>query len=147
MRPRYENEESKKNELAIVKEVCMAWGFIPFKLPHFYQLDFALTDNKRVVRAFVEAKRRFFSFGRHPDVILSVDKVLAGFELSEALVVPFYFAVQFDDCLKVALVTRRHLQSVTIGGRKDRNDADDVELVIHIPNYCFENPWDVKVVK
>jgi hypothetical protein len=93
-------------------------------------LDYAFTRKNRVV-AFCEIKVRNYSmqqiqqFGGY---LLSVDKWLAAKSLSQVTKTPFVLVVQTNGGLYYSSFKDEFLHDgVTLGGRTDRSDWQDVE--------------------
>jgi len=139
-RPMYENKQDNANEEKIIndfKEYILTKDsslvFDHHKLPIKYKLDYALTyrDMKHVY-AFVEAKRRKVPKDKYPWLILSLQKFYA---LQDAVGVGIraFLVFEFDD--GTFFIEMRDFQSprITINGRTDRNDPDDIEPVVCIP--------------
>lgn len=99
IRPVYETEADRDNELRIAKVVAGEWGLELHRLKRFYPIDFAFfspLDGR--LQCWVEVKCR----AKHPHdhyrtVILSQHKLSIGVHLARDTHVPFHFVVEFSD--------------------------------------------------
>lgn len=133
-RPLYETTESLSEERLVAERIGEAWSCNPVKLARAYQLDFALCRDD-AVQAWAEVKVRT---KRYPTYMLSLHKWLAAVELHERTGLPALLVVQWPDLLAYcALSGLRRPLSVTMGGRRDRGDWQDMEPVVHIPLEFF----------
>jgi hypothetical protein len=125
MRPTYETEQDQSRERQIVERMCQQSGLRAVKLPQFEDVDFALLRGEQVW-GVVEIKCR----GKHyPEMFLSLKKCQA---------LRDYAASGLQS--RVIFATPEGVYSkkigplvldgwIGIGGRKDRNDPKDVEMV------------------
>lgn len=125
-RPLYETEFDRENELAVAKAVGARYGWEARKLPSRYALDFALVEGAEV-RFWLEVKCRRNARAAYPTYMLSLSKVFALLELQERTSIRSGVAVSWTDCLGVLPLPSPY--RVSIGGRTDRGDAQDVEPV------------------
>ena len=140
MRPIYETEKDRKMEQAIINELSDAWKIFYQKLPIKHRLDFALLDDKRVVTAWAEVKRRDNDSNTYETYMLSLDKYMSGMKLFKLTGLPFYLVVKFSDGLyycEVSLLSYAQL-TISFGGRTDRADAQDVEPCIYFDSNLFK---------
>jgi hypothetical protein len=128
-RPLYENQEDRNNEEAVVTEVCHVWKCSHQKLPISYKLDYALMRDQKV-NALCEIKCRNVPSDFYETIMISSLKVIAARRLSEAMNVPCLFVIRYQDDIRF-INFNEEPDSVEIGGRKDRNDAQDTEIVFH----------------
>jgi len=91
LRPKYETEEDRSGETAVLASLCRRWGCSAKKLSDRYELDYLLLKKRRG-KAWLEGYTRL------------------------------------DD------LKRFH---VSIGGRTDREDFQDIEPVAYIPTQDF----------
>lgn len=143
-RPRYENQQDLHNERTAIEKFCTPRGLSAYKIPaNDYRIDFALIDQTKQVKAFIEYKRRHFSVGKFPDVFLSLKKYKEGLTLAFCANVPFYFLVEFNNnvLMYANLGKLPSDRKITIGGRVDRGDSQDMEPVVHVPMELFLNAY------
>ena len=140
MRPVYETEKDRKVEQAIINELSDAWKIFYQKLPIKHRLDFALLDDKRVVIAWAEVKRRDNDSTTYDTYMLSLDKYMSGMQLFKLTGLPFFMVVKFSDGLyycEVSLLSYAQL-NISFGGRTDRADAQDIEPCIYFDSNLFK---------
>lgn len=133
-RPTYETQSDSDRERLVVESMAIAWGLNPIKLPKFYKQDWALAKLDKTVRAIVEVKCRTHERGRFDTLILSLDKWQALAMLSERTSTKGLLGVRYSDGIYWIVAQHQPEWKITIGGRTDRADPDDVEPVIHIPS-------------
>lgn len=130
-RQMFETKEDLQRENSIIEKVADRWHCKYIKLPIQYRLDFALIrDNK--LKAMSEIRVRNFRSDTYKTIIVSAMKRLTARSLSRELLVPSFFVVKFDDCIKY-IDFNESPDSFEVGGRtgKTRRDSDDVEIVCH----------------
>ena len=140
MRPVYETEKDRKMEQAIINELSDAWKIFYQKLPIKHRLDFALLDDKKIVTAWAEVKRRDNDSTTYDTYMLSLDKYMSGMKLFKLTGLPFYMVVKFSDGLyycEVSLLSYAQL-NISFGGRTDRGDSQDVEPCIYFDSNLFK---------
>ena len=135
-RPLYESREDRAHEQQLVTRFAGAFGRRARKLPLQYRLDYAIINERDDVLAFAEAKWRSHAFGQYPTLILSLNKVLAAMHLSSAFGRDSWLVVRWADCCGYTRITGDY--RVTILGRSDRGDWQDIEPVCHIPAQSFQ---------
>ena len=127
MRPTYETANDRSKERQIIDLVATKFGMKAVKLPQFQDIDFALMRGE-VVWGVVEVKAR----GRHyPQMFLSLHKVQALRQYAAAgLQARVIFATPSGVFAKK--VGPGEIDGwIGVGGRKDRNDPLDTEMVVH----------------
>lgn len=139
-RPQYENEASLKGEADTIFEVNKAWGVDLIKMPIKNKIDCLMKHKKSgESRAFVELKRRACKRHKYPTYMISLDKWVAGLTMEVNTGLPFILVVDWEDEIGyLKCQPAVGAINVNMGGRKDRNDAQDIEPVVHIPIYLFE---------
>lgn len=134
-RPLYETADDRLNERKIAEKIERRGRCILVKLPMCYIIDFgAMRDNKFI--AWLEVKQRYRAFGKYANCFFSLLKLMRARELNAATGLPCLFVVQFDDALVYANVLKSNGE-LQWCGRDDRNDAQDMEPVLAIPNDEF----------
>lgn len=127
MRPTYETADDRSKERQIIDLVATKFGMKAVKLPQFQDIDFALMKGE-VVWGVVEVKAR----GRHyPQMFLSLHKVQALRQYAAAgLQARVIFATPKGIFAKK--IGPLEIDGwIGIGGRTDRGDAKDQELMVH----------------
>jgi hypothetical protein len=105
------------------------------KLPISYRLDFAMFRDGKL-RGFAEVKTRNNRHDSYPTLIISLGKVMAARQLAEVSETRSVLLVQYLDGLYWCNFATPF--EVTMGGRWDRGDDDDVEPVAHFPIEAFK---------
>ncbi len=138
MRPTYENELSKADEQRISPIIERLWKCKLDKLPTKNFIDFALMRKKVGLVAYAEIKCRKNPRQQYPTFMISLEKWMHSQHIAKVSNgVPMFFIVEWTDGLYwVRQDTATY--SVGVGGRYDRNDALDVELMVFVPVDQFQ---------
>jgi len=134
-RPLYESFNDLTNEQRVAANLSTLWKADFHKLPRSYHVDWmACRDNQTV--AFAELKCRQNERLAYPTFMISLAKWMRGKELAKEAGVPFIIIVDWTDGTFFLKVQN---QPVTygFGGRKDRNDLQDMEPVVFIDTSYF----------
>lgn len=143
MRPTYETPGDRAREAAVVEAFARHYGIRTIKSPARYPVDFCVVREEsgtEVVTAFGEVKIRTNAIDTYPTFILSVGKWVEGMALAERTATRLLLVVGWDggsDVRWVDLTALTGPPRIAPGGRRDRNDADDEEPVIHLPTHVF----------
>ena len=129
MRPMYESQSDLKREEDVVKELSAHWMCDYQKLPMSYQLDYALLREGKIC-ALCEIKVRNVVSDYYGTLIISASKRLAGLQYSKMLGVPALLVVKYEDGLRFINFSEEP-DSIGVGGRTDRGDMQDTEIVFH----------------
>jgi len=143
MRRSYETQIDLDNEKSICEKIETACGMHLRKMSIKYSLDFIGFRNGKAV-AVIEVKKRHNRYSKYPTVILSLAKWNRGVEFHRVNDLKFIFCVQFDDGYFFYEYQNDDKFNVEIGGRRDRNDDQDIEPVMHIPIVRMKKLCDVK---
>lgn len=133
MRPYYESPRDLTNENS-VSSVLKEKGLDFVKMPVSYRLDFAIMRNGKVC-GFAEVKTRNNRHDKYPTLMISLGKVMAARQLSEATGTRSILFVKFLDGLYWCDFASPF--NLEIGGRKDRQDNADIEPVAHFAISAF----------
>jgi len=87
------------------------------------------------VYSVIEYKTSSYNFRDWQTFFESVHKIENCLKVAEVLKVPFYYFIQFKDCLTVAKIDRAKLPEPVIGGRTDRGRPEDLRPVYHFNIY------------
>lgn len=134
-RPFYENSTDRANEESICLLIEEYFRVQCLKLPTRYIVDRALIRSNKIV-AWAEIKDRGNTFRAYPDYTLSLHKVIYGIDLYQRTQTPFIVVVRWKDFVGWMQV-KKVPEIITIGGRVDRNDKQDVEPMAHFPLDTF----------
>ena len=133
-RPIYETPDSLKAEGDLADKVksklLPGWELV--KLPIRYRLDYAVLDDQGIIRRFYELKCRTCNMHDYFTYMLSAEKFMTAKQYIRDLGVPCSLIVRWKDMDGWANLKYCDY-SLRVGGRKDRNDSQDIEPVVHIP--------------
>ena len=130
----YETKKDLSNEVAVVERIVNALPEFEFQKisvePHSYACDYRVFKGGRYV-ANAEIKCRTVRHDCYDTYLLSTKKVLHGSDHGMKLML----VVQWTDRLGYLEITETDMPSFTcvIGGRRDRNNPNDIESVFLIP--------------
>ena len=136
-RKQYETEEDLEIERAILQEVCNQWKCEGQKLPISYHLDYALLRDDKIV-ALIEIKNRNIPSDQYETAIIPVTKRVSGNKLGNELGVPAMLVLRYQDDIKFVGFSEEPDYSA-IGGREDRGDWQDKEIVCHYARERFKS--------
>lgn len=131
-RPLYETRQHLTAERGLVALVEQRCRVTSQKLPLSYRVDSALF-RRGVLVALAEFKCRTCTREQYEDYIVSAGKVLMARQLSEMLSVPVMLIVQWTNAVGWIDIGKTSSRQCTWGGRTDRKDSQDSELLIHLP--------------
>ncbi len=136
-RPLYETQKDVDSERKVMDHITSMFrqGVLYSKLPKAYQVDYGVYDKVRRGRLLMlcEIKTRDINRNTYPDLILSAHKMHALINW-HTRGVPTRLLYRVNDGLFSYSVTDAANDLViSEGGRKDRNDWQDIEPVYHIP--------------
>jgi hypothetical protein len=128
-RPIYEKAQDRANELDVATRIAAAHSLNFCKLPRAYAADYAFLREGRCV-IVAEVKCRTNAADAYPTYMLSVLKRYSVRQLAYELHARPLLVVRFTDAL-LHINLNEEPDSIAEGGRTDRNDSQDVELVCH----------------
>lgn len=136
-RPKTELPSDRRNQDKAAAILGRVWQCDVTNLsPELYRADWAFS-RKKVITAFGEYKRRDFTFGKYPSILISAAKYWHLLDLTIKSGLPSYLVVGCDNGIyyhEVEGFTHRELH---IGGN-ERRAAYDISPVIYIPNAEFK---------
>lgn len=136
-RPLYESASDLTNEQRVAAQLSAKWKADFHKLPKSYHIDWmAYRDGKPV--CFIELKCRQNERAAYPTFMVSLAKWMHGKELAREVGVPFFIVVDWTDGTFFLNVEDQPV-SYGFGGRKDRNDEQDMEPVVFIDVSYFKD--------
>lgn len=139
MRPLYESDTDIANETQVMSTLSHKWGARFHKLPIRYHVDYAATKNG-IVAAYVEIKVRKYSMDQIDGwggYMISVAKLQTAQQLCRISKAVFCLVVQCTDGLYWIAIKDFSEFPVSITGRSDRGDAQDIEPCVLIPKSRF----------
>ena len=130
----YETGKDLENEKIVADEIALAFDMILKKMHYKMAIDYMAFDALDIhALAVIEIKRRQVCSTKYQSVILSLAKFNKGIEFYKNNDLSFIFAVKFDDGIFTYEYSPDDFFMIVFGGRKDRNDPQDIEPVVHIP--------------
>lgn len=131
-RPLYETSEDREAEHELAIQVARTWGRRALMLPRKFPVDVAFESKGRIV-SLAEIKIRTNKASAYDTYMISAHKWSTMIEFSRNLVKTVNLIVKWG-CGTVGYLTITGAEfHLGIGGRSDRNDSDDTELVAQIP--------------
>lgn len=135
-RPMYESGDDLSRERLVAKRVAEAFGMEAVKLPKSYPMDFALVLNNSV-SVLLEVKCRTCSMSQYDTYMLSLAKLAHCQQLGKTGNIGVKLAVAWS-CGTIGGIDLMSVSpTISIGGRTDRGDWQDIEPVAHIPISSF----------
>ena len=130
-RPKYESDLDRRNE-QVVADALKGIGYDLVKLPPHYRLDYVLIKDGKP-KAFVEVKARTFKMNKYDTALVNLHKVMAARALTFETNLPAFMVVLYQDALARVSFAEEFEFGFLAGGRKDRNDPMDKDLVCYFP--------------
>jgi hypothetical protein len=139
-RPFYETNENIQQEKAVADFASRKWDCSFSKLKKAYALDYAIIRDKKVI-SFAEIKCRKYSMDRLDSLggfMISLHKWLEAKNICQISDVPFSLLIRTEDGIWWHKTQDFLNDGISIGGRFDRNDAQDVEPVVLLKSNRFK---------
>lgn len=133
-RPTYETDDHLKKEEELAQFAAFRWNCKMRKQDKYNQFDYIAIKDKKI-DAFVELRCRNNSIHKYPSCFITVNKLYNAHAIHQATGVKVLFLVGWDDRTGVADLTKQY--PVALGGRVDRDDPADIEIVAEIPISSF----------
>ena len=130
MRPRYESERTLELERMAITKFADEFSVTPVKLPIAYNIDYALLSGENLM-CWAEVKCRDVERYTYDTLAISMKKIVNGVQLSKMSGKSFLLLVQWNDSLGWIKVKEDDELDIRLGGRKGRNDWQDVEPMAH----------------
>ena len=131
--PRYETVGDRLQEDNVSNQLRAAWNLDVWSLPPYTTTGDLLLGKDGMLRAICEVKRRYNPLNKYETYIISRSKLGRISAMAEALNTKGLLVVQFDDVLAWHDATDALAYETKSGGRYDREDPNDIELMVHIP--------------
>ncbi len=144
-RPQYETQSDRSNEIRAIPVIESALHGVARKLPDNHFADFVVTDQMAKVVAYVEYKKRSFTWGEYPTVMLSVTKFAKLVATRDIRVRSFFVVEDMTGEIRAIDLHRSDLDyRVEYGGRTSKTrDRRDIEPVAHIKTEQFRTIGNV----
>ena len=137
MRPMYETQGNRQAEAEFSTLLSEAFNCSLHKLPIRYGLDFSAVKND-IILGFLETKIRTNPVHRYPTYMISLGKFMSANALTQATGKNCRLAVRWSDAWGYVYLKMTPDISISMGGRRDRGDEQDIEPVCLIPISSFE---------
>lgn len=134
MRDRYETPEQRMAADLIANEVAGKLGVVAVPQDDTAPVNYALVRGATVMGG-LEVRTRNVGATQYDTTIVSARRLTATAERAKQRGVPFFIAIRYLDGLYVfdsRDLTGREVKTKR-GGRRDRGDPADVEVVAHLP--------------
>ena len=129
-RPLYETELDQSKESSVMVEVCNVWHCDARKLKKNFEMDYELLSKSGELRAMCEVKCRNNCLKDYPTYMISRNKIESGRKIGASRGVPAILFVHFlDDIMFIDM--SEEPDHYDLGGRTDRNDPMDIEMMAH----------------
>lgn len=139
---KYETLKDLSNQQRVMDAFAKQYGYQYTDLPEFHEMDYAIqkTMSYKMVKfarveGLVEVKCRTISFKKYPTFMVHLKKVNYALNCG----VPAILLVGWTDAIGFIKFKERHF--VTLGGRRDRDNKYDYDLMAHYPTDKFEMVW------
>ena len=130
----FQNEDDSKNEAEVAQFLEEKWGCSLHRFARMFEIDFyAVRDGHQ--RAIIEVKCRDIPSTAHKTVWLNVRKWYALLSIGEAMRVPAYYVVKWNDgAIRYLPLNEIDPYNVSFGGcAYNVKSNNDREFVINIP--------------
>jgi hypothetical protein len=128
--PRYETREDLATERGIADQLALTWQCRLEKLNPTSPIDYCAMRGRRVV-AWVEIKRRskpMHEIASLGGVMVNLEKIKAVSDISQITGIPFLLVISTSDGIYASKFQDDFTpDDLTLCGRKDRNDPNDIE--------------------
>ena len=131
----YDTAESKANERRVMASVSRRFGVEGKKLPEFSEIDFVISRNGKGW-GWAEVKCRWNLSTDYPTYMIDLAKVEALRAAASGTDSHARIIVRWDDYLGV-VDAATCTYTTGWGGRTDRNDPLDRDMMAYIPVSCF----------
>jgi hypothetical protein len=133
----YQTDEHKAHERRVAQQLAERWHCEAIEFPELSPIDWYLRRGPKLV-ALVEIKRKGRTFAQYPSVFLDVLKYWSLLSGAIAFGAPGLFVVDCTDGLYYAHVSACIGLRVSVVGRRDRDNPQDVRPTIAVPLKLFK---------
>lgn len=135
-RPTYESVADRENEERVIAKVAEQLGLKYAKNKMAFEIDYSLFDSRDTIKALAEVKCRSHSWAEYPTLNIAATKSGAAMRWKAVMHVPVLLVVDFAGDIRWCYLHERG-NIMLWWGRKDRNDADDMEPSVGIAHGRF----------
>ena len=136
MRPIYETDDDLSREARFAAIISDSFKCKLHKMPIRYGLDFAAIKDGRTI-GFLETKIRMNPVEKYPTYMISLGKFMSAEAITRATSLSCRLAVMWTNGWGFVKMEMTPDVVVSVGGRRDRGDDQDVEPVCLIPISSF----------
>ena len=142
MRPIYERGKDRDNERRVAEWLAarQPGGKRAVQMPKRYPVDYALIDGPGVFTDWLEIKCRTNTRDAYPTYMVSLEKIRAMFDLARFTALPARLVVRWEDALGYLTLPTSDYE-IKMGGRRDRDDWQDIEPMAHFHVGSFQLLW------
>jgi len=140
-RPLYETSNDLSNEHNVALFLQDAWHCKLTKMPIRYHLDYVITKEGDTAVGFCEIKTRNYSMDditKMGGYLMSIGKWSSAKQLYDCSGLPFFLAVRTLDGIWYSKFTDFKPSSVSVRGRTDRGDWQDIEPCVLLDTSMFK---------
>ena len=132
----YETEEDRANQQRVADALAAQWSCEVMKMPDQHAVDYLFGNAHGAM--WVEIKKRNVTSTKYKTLMIDKKKLEAGLSHSNGTGFPFGLVVHWNDGVFFVRVDNLQRYFIDVGGRVDRGDANDTDLVVHIPTTEFK---------
>lgn len=133
----YQTPDDKVDERRIAQQLAQRWRCEAIEFPELSPIDFYFRRGPKLC-ALAEIKRKRRTFAQYPTLFLDVLKFWSLLSAAIAFGAPGLFVVECTDGLYVAHVSACIGLTVSVVGRRDRENPQDVRPTIAVPLKLFK---------
>jgi hypothetical protein len=123
------------NEQKVAEKIVAARPYMLQKLPRLHPMDYVAIEEGKI-KAFIEIKCRTFPMAKYDTTMIGFQKVSYARNIYRDFGVKSFLFVQWTD--ELAYVCLNKECSLSVGGRTDRNDPQDVGVYAFFPVSDFK---------
>lgn len=136
-----ENDQDRANQVAVAIELCKRWNLSDIRIfPTKSVLDYLMMDRHGAM-VWGELKCRDKHRSLHyPTLMISKSKLDRAIGVADETCLEFVLIIRWSDGIFWQSLTRADLKSFRqgMGGREDRDDPNDMEMMYFIPSPSFK---------
>jgi hypothetical protein len=135
----WESDADRERERATAARLEAAWRVRAHPMPYGYPCDYVLHNPGRRTYAALEIKTRTCPSDKHPTLLIDYAKIARLWDFHRSTGYPAYLVASYADGVAgwVDLGALPGLMGLGLGGRTDRADPADIDLVAHLPREWF----------
>lgn len=124
----YETDEDIANEARVLSAIAERYKVEVVKCPQKYEFDAMIVKGGKV-ESMIEFKHRSVASTAYPTAIIGLNKALYAHNFKQATGIPCNLVVEWTDM--IGMVNLKKFVNVSVGGRNDRNDPNDHQMLAH----------------